>query len=298
MANPNQIHLDAANAAILTLDNLEAERTSTRPLYLLKILESSDLAAKNRVHAEAEPYIARKMKNEVRKLFTASMKDNKEEYADALTDEDFSIVFRGGMGFAVNSPKNLYDVLCCVPSFMIDVTSSTNIKYKLQFAKYSGKAIMKTKDTEERHFAFGEIPPTAMQHTLTTNTVDAVRICYKNAIISGGMIPGNIEPRMNAAGTMTNQWRIEWTMPLNLDEMFRFKLYKAYKVPLPSGDEGSMRFSGEFCKKFNLHMKCGRPNKPVCDYLPAECSMCNPTKDSGKAKVAKRSFDAMFGDLN
>ena len=78
MANPNQIHLDAANAAILTIDNLEAERTTTRPLYLLKILECFNLAAKDKVHAEAEPFIARKMKNEVRKLFIASMKDNKE----------------------------------------------------------------------------------------------------------------------------------------------------------------------------------------------------------------------------
>ena len=66
--------------------------------------------------------------------------------------------------------------------------------------EYSGKAIMKTKDTEERYFAFGEIPPTAMQH-VDLNTVDAVRVCFKNAIVSGGKVPGNIEPRMNATSS-------------------------------------------------------------------------------------------------
>ena len=85
-------------------------------------------------------------------------------------------MYRGGTGFTVNSPKNLYEILCCVQNFTIDITSSTNIKYKLQFAKYSGKAIMKTKDTEERYFAFGEIPPTAMQHVVVGTESTLLRL--------------------------------------------------------------------------------------------------------------------------
>ena len=52
------------------------------------------------------------------------------------------------MGFTVNSPKNIYDVLSITQGFGIMITSSTNITYELTFTKYSGKAIMKAKDKE------------------------------------------------------------------------------------------------------------------------------------------------------
>ena len=143
----------------------------------------------------------------------------------------------------------------------------------------------------------------AMQH-VRVNTTDSNRAAFKNALISGGMQPTTIEPRTNAAGKLTNEWRIEWTMPLTFD---RFKFHNAYKVKLASGDEGTIKFSGEFCKKYNLHQYCGRPNKeqPMVygrhddEYAPAVCMFCDPKpSSSGKAKIGKRSFDDMFDGLN
>ena len=114
-----------------------------------------------------------------------------------------------------------------------------------------------------------------------------------------------IEPRKNANDKMTNEWRIEWSMPLTID---RFKLYHAMTVDLASGDQGTIKFSSEFCKKYDLHQYCGRPNKekPMAygrddHYGPSECMFCEPKGSSsgrGKANIGKRSFDAMFSDLN
>ena len=299
-----QIQMRDANAHELLAVNLEAERNQTRPLYIMKITRSSNLGAKDSEHKKAEPYVARKLRNETRKIFLNSTKDNKEEYAGEIGDDDFQTVYRGNMGFTVNSPKNIYDVLSITQGFGIMITSSTNITYELTFAKYSGKAIMKAKDKEVRNFGFGEIPPTAMQHA-GVNTIDSVRSSFKNALISGGMQATTIEPRKNANDKMTNEWRIEWSMPLTID---RFKLYHAMKVDLASGDQGTIKFSSEFCKKYDLHQYCGRPNKekPMAygrddHYGPSECMFCEPKGSSsgrGKANIGKRSFDAMFSDLN
>ena len=299
MSGTMQMHIDAVANTEFTSENLNAERTGTRPLYIMQIVKSSNMMARDREHKEAEPFVARKLKVETRKIITALTKENKDAYAAALTDDDFVTAYRGGMGFTVNSPKTIYEILCTQQHFAFTVMSSTNISYDLRFAKYEGKAIMKAKDKDARNFGFGEIPPTAMQHA-NINTVDAVRESFKAALIKGGMEPTKIEPRENAAGKTSNEWRLEWAMPKDFN---RFNLYLAYKVPLPSGDEGTISFSGEFCEKFNLHKYCGRPNHEYNfdrfgTHDRPECMFCEKRKSTGKAKAGKRSFDDMFGDLN
>ena len=291
-----QIHRDAAENAVLTSESLASERATNRPLYIMQIVKSSNLGAKDKEHKVAEPFVARKMRMEFRKIILGSTKEHKDAYAAALTDDDFAIVYRGGMGFTVNSPKTIHDILCITqPTFNISVTASTNITYDLAFSKYTGKAIMKAKDKSDRNFGFGEIPPSAFR-LVEVNTEDAVRQSFKNALIAGGMQATKIEPRKNAAGGATNEWTIEWTMPPPPIDLF--SLHLCYKVPLPSGDEGTISFSGEFCMKHNLHKYCGRPNERWDGKKT--CMFCDPnkSKSAGKAKVGKRSFDDMFGDLN
>ena len=74
-----QIQMRDANAHELLAVNLEAERNQTRPLYIMKITRSSNLGAKDSEHKLAEPYVARKLRNETRKIFLNSTKDNREE---------------------------------------------------------------------------------------------------------------------------------------------------------------------------------------------------------------------------
>ena len=143
MSGTMQMHIDAVANTEFTSETLKAERTGTRPLYIMQIVKSSNMMARDREHKEAEPFVARKLKVETRKIITALTKENKDAYAAALTDDDFVTAYRGGMGFTVNSPKTIYEILCTQQHFDFTVMSSTNISYDLRFAKYEGKAIMK-----------------------------------------------------------------------------------------------------------------------------------------------------------
>jgi hypothetical protein len=282
--------------------SLEANRTLTKKMYLMNIVNCSDPRAKQETHAKANPYVARVLRREFAKFVSAlpgSDPTTARLDTDALEDADFATVYRGTeLGFAIVSPEIIFEGMK-VAKPTINLTSDSGIVYRLRFAEYTGKGIMKTRKEVDIHQAFGfaEIPPTALMHP-NINTEDAMKDSFNNALIGATLKPHTIEFKKDAAGNRSNELVIKWTTTL---ESERNHFYKAYKVTLPSGDEGSITFSGEFCEKFNLHKRCGRP-RPPCDerWGPAvqRCPYCDAQKGNGKKKIQKRSFDDMFEGLN
>ena len=287
--------------------SLESQRASSKEMYLMKVIDCSDPSAMQETHSKANPYIARALRKELTRFITnVPGTDETAANLDAqsLADTDFETVYRGTeLGFAIISPTVILEGMKVIqPTF--SVTADTGIKYRVRFAEYAGKGVMKGRKEVDPNlaFGFGEIPPTALMHPLI-NTEEAVKSSFHNALINGSLKPHTIEYKKDAAGNRTNELVVKWTTTMDSD---RLKFYKAYKVGLPTGDEGSITFSGEFCEKFNLHKKCGRalPDRAFTerweDPRKPHCPHCNAVNDKGKGKkkVQKRSFDDMFNSLN
>ena len=199
------------------------------------------------------------------------------------------VTYRGGIGFTVISPTMIKNGVANVNA-VINFNSSANITYQLRYKEYTGTTIMKAKDKKVYGWGFGEIPPTAIQHP--ENNTEAIKDSFKNALATAGLKWHKVDIRLNAAGKPTNRLIVEWEMP---EWVNRGNFHKAMKVPLPSTDEGTITFSNIFCKNFNLHMYCGHPNNDN-----GVCISCGPNIEikSKTKKVAKRSFDDLFDDLN
>ena len=273
-------------------DLLMQEMAGPCPMYLMKIVHCTNVDAPAEIHCEAEPFLARTLTKEIRQMLlyedtTADQTEGKANAA-AITDDHSRVTYRGGIGFTVISPPMIKTGMAN-SNAVISFTSSTNIQYKVRYEEYGGRTIMKAKDKEVYAYGFGEVPPTALQHP--ENHEEAIRDSFKNALTLGGLKWHKVESRLNAANKVTNKILVEWKMP---KWEHRGTFYKAMKVPLPSTDEGTIQFSGTFCKNFNLHMYCGHPNNDN-----GVCTNCGPSNGVKKIKkVNKRSFDDLFEDLN
>jgi hypothetical protein len=146
-----------------------------------------------------------------------------------------------------------------------DLVSDARINYKLTFADFTGPDMMKARDKEPVFFGYGKTPPTALQHG-NINTEDATRDAICNSIKSADCIPHKVEPRKNAAGEIGTDWQVEWKVGNAKPRWdMRQNFHKIMKATLPSGDDFTVEFSTGFCKEFDLHKFCGRPNEP-CGY--------------------------------
>jgi len=177
------------------------------PMYLMEMINCSNMGANDKIHAEAEPYLARALSNYTKQMLLAEdVSEDKVEgqaNADSITDEHFRVTFRGGIGFTVISPTMIKEGMMNTNA-LVRFRSSANISYEVRYKEYTGTAIMKAKDKEVYAYGFGEIPPTALQHS-DVNTPEAIKDSFKNALATGGLKWRKIENRLNAAKKPTNK---------------------------------------------------------------------------------------------
>ena len=262
------------------------------PMYTMEMIHCSNMGATDKIHEEAEPYLAHALSKYTKEMLLAEdVSEDKVEgqaNADSITDAHFRVTFRGGIGFTVVSPVMVKQGMMNTNP-LVRFRSSANVTYEVRYKEYTGTAIMKAKDKEVYAYGFGEIPPTALQHS-DVNTPEAIKDSFKNALTAGGLKWHKVENRLNAAKHHTNKYIIEWKMPEWED---RRDFYKAMKVHLPSTDEGTITFSGVFCTKYDLHMYCGRAR------VNGNCMHCGPDpKMKSKKAIKKRSFEDLFDELN
>lgn len=271
---------------------LERERQCKKSMYLMKIVECTNRSAKKDVHRCANPYVAHELARIARSKYRNLDKDF--ETAGAILDTDFLVGYRGeNLGFTVVSPTSIYTSMQIMKP-RLSVTSDTGIHYVLTFAEYTGPSSMGGTERVPKFFGYGNIPPTAAMHP-DVNTESALITAFENALISAGMKPYKVAIRKNIAGNPTTDMIVEWTIE---GDPNRHHFYKSMRVPLPSGDEGTIRFSATFCSKFDLHMQCGKPNDGGGHGKGRTfCTRCASRRSGDKGKK-KRSFDDMFDDLN
>ena len=276
----------AETTMVFNRNALAQQMLEHRPMFLMKITRCTKSGAPQKKHEDAAPFLARALALATKNALRNNNQDAMEGQADAeaIKDEHYKVINRGdSMGFAVISPAMIAEGMAAA-SPALSFSSSDGITYDVRYEAYTGQAVMKAKDTEVLMFGDGEIPPTACQQV--ENSDEAVTDCFKNALTKAGLKWRKVEFRQNIAKKNTNKLMVEWTRPKFED---RFNFWKCYTVPLPSTDEGTIRFSGTFCTEFNLHMFCGHPND-----VHGLCTNCGSSSNKKTKKTAKRGFDEAF----
>ena len=283
-------------------DQLQVQMTETLKMAQFQITECSQMDAKAYVHEKANPFLARMLSNGIkRELINLRPGQEGQADADAIADTHFLVQYRKAYGFLVLVPDMIYQGFVRAPP-VITFRSDHPIKYTVRFTIYNGPDIMKAQNSEFRCIAIGKVSPAAMQHVTTINNESVLKQAFINMLSNGGLNYVEVKPHLDSAGNKRlDSWHIEFETPkINFtsdsygqNEEALWKLHKAYSLTLPSGDDATLSFTAEFCKRYNLHMFCGKPN----DRMTGRCPHCRDSS-KGKKALGKRNFNDMADSLN
>ena len=195
-------------------DLLMQEMAGPCPMYLMKIVDCTNVDAPAEIPAEAEPLLARPLTKARRQMPLPEATTHAQAEGQATTaaspDHHSSVTTPGGHSPTAPPPPT-HNTRSANSNALISFTSSTNIQYKVRYEEYAGRAIMKAKDKEVYAYGFGEVPPTALQHP--ENDEEASRGCFRNSLTLGGLKWHKVESRLDAANTPTNKLLGEWRRP-------------------------------------------------------------------------------------